>query len=277
MSIVVFLLLAGIAMVWVAGWFLTKPVPASFNNLPDGVKAVHFESASGSDIQGWLFPATKPKASAVLMHGIRSNRGQMVDRAEHLRSMGISTLIFDFQAHGESEGSIITLGHLESLDAQAAVSLMRESAPELPIVVFGVSMGGAAFLLARPTIEVEALILESVYSDIETAISNRLSSRLPGGELLTPLLAGQIKLRTGIAAASLSPVNEARRVVAATLVMSGDEDTKTSVVDTQLLFDSLPEPKQLALIKGAGHVDLEQHNVASYWAVVEPFLEQHLQ
>lgn len=167
--------LAAIVLIWAAGWYLTKPVPVSFNNTPVDVEKVQFKSASGSELQGWLFKTPNPKAAAVLMHGIRSNRGQMV-----------------------------------------------------------------------------------------------------GGELLTPLLAGQIKVRTGIAASRLSPVREASRVVAATLVMSGDKDTKTTIADTNLLFEAVPEPKQLALIKDAAHVDLEQHDRENYWRIVEPFLQQHL-
>jgi len=51
----------------------------------------------------------------VLMHGVRANRLSMVRRAEMLHRAGYSVLLFDFQAHGESPGSHITMGYLESV------------------------------------------------------------------------------------------------------------------------------------------------------------------
>jgi len=223
-----------------------------------------------------MLNASNPSAIAVLMHGIRSNRAQMIDRAEHLKEMGISSLVFDFQAHGESPGEMITLGHLESYDAQAAVHFMQSIHPNFPIIVFGVSMGGAASVLASPALDVDVLILESVYSDVETAIANRIKARIPGGQYLTPLLALQIKPRAGIDASKLSPVLEAHRVKAATLVLSGELDVQTTVDDTILLYESLPAPKLMKIIDGVGHDDLERHDPDVYWNIVEPFLQKNL-
>ena len=261
---------------WAAGWLLTKPVPLDFPTTPVGATNVSFVSESGSELSGWLYSADAPEAIALLMHGIRSNRGQMIARAQHLLDMNITTLIFDFQAHGESSGDIITLGYLESLDAQAALNYLKSVQPDLPALAVGVSMGGAAALLANPALDVDVLIVESVYPDITTAISNRLSRRIPGGDLLTPLLTFQIKPRAGITASALSTIASAGRVKAATLVLNGTEDKSTTVEDTQRLFNSLPQPKEIRLIEGAGHVDLESYNSDEYWETVELFLHSHL-
>ena len=59
------------------------------------------------------------------MHGVRSNRLQMLDRARFLNKFGYSVLLFDFQAHGESIGDHITFGYLESLDANAGYSYLE--------------------------------------------------------------------------------------------------------------------------------------------------------
>jgi len=211
----------GALTIWLLGSMLTKPVPLTFSGTPTGAMNVHFASQSGSSVSGWLYGAEEPVGLAVLMHGVRSSRAQMVSRAERLLKLNITSLLFDFQAHGESAGDLITLGHLESLDALAAISYVKAIDSELPVLTIGVSMGGAAALLAEPALETDVLILESVYPDITTAISNRLSARIPGGNLLTPLLSYQILPRTGVSASKLSPANEANRVVAATLVLNG--------------------------------------------------------
>jgi alpha-beta hydrolase superfamily lysophospholipase len=41
----------------------------------------------------------------------------MADRARFLRDTGYHTLSIDVQAHGESPGKNITMGHFESMDA----------------------------------------------------------------------------------------------------------------------------------------------------------------
>lgn len=265
-----------VAILWAIGSYLTKPAPAKYENVPAGVEVVSFSSESGSQISGWIYAAKKPVAVAVLMHGIRSNRTQMQSRAEHLLSLGITSLVFDFQAHGESAGDRITLGYLESYDAQAAIKFMNAQYPTLPTVAIGVSMGGAAILMAKPVLDVDVLILESVYSDMETAISNRLAARIPGGRYLTPLLALQLKPRIGIAASQLSPMLEAASVTVPTLVLSGEHDLHTTVSDVKQLYEPLPKPKRLVFFEGAGHVDLEQFDSKQYWRIVEAFLGAHL-
>ena len=65
----------------------------------------------------------------VLMHGVRANRLQMAGRAEILQRHNFSVLLFNFQAHGESQGQRLTFGRLEGLDAAAAVRLPAAGHP----------------------------------------------------------------------------------------------------------------------------------------------------
>jgi uncharacterized protein len=112
------------------------------------------------------------------MHGIHSNRLSMVRRARLLNAAGFSVLLFDFQAHGESTGARITFGHLEAEDAGSAVAFVRARLPNERIGAIGTSLGGAAALLGPHPLPVNALVLESVYSDIAPAITNRLRAVL---------------------------------------------------------------------------------------------------
>jgi len=260
------------ALVWNAGTFLTKPAPAEFNATPDNVIRIEFASKSGALIKGWLYDIPQPIAQAVLMHGIRSNRGQMIARAEHLQRLGVASLIFDFQAHGESVGEIITLGFLEALDAQAAIQFLTERDRELPRIAIGVSMGGAAAIMSDPPLDIDALIVESVYPDVKTAIANRLRNRISGGQYFTPFLSLQLKPRIGVFADDLAPVKYARNLFTPTLVLSGVNDLHTTKQDTHRLYESFPGSKQLYLFKGAGHNDLEHYDSKQYWDTVEPFI-----
>ncbi len=104
------------------------------------IEAVTFESA-GSRLAGWFIDRKPACGLAVLMHGLRADRASMLARARLLRRAGYAALLFDFQAHGESDGDAITFGFRESKDAEAAIAFAAARRPGLPIVVVGSSLG----------------------------------------------------------------------------------------------------------------------------------------
>lgn len=219
--------------------------------------------------------------TVVLMHGVWETRLRMARRAQVLQAQGFSVLLFDFQAHGESPGTRITFGRLEALDAAAAVGFVRSRLPGARVGAVGVSMGGAAAVLGNMPLAVEALVLESVYPDMDAALANRLRVGLgAAGPLLIPLLAPVFKLLLppvlGVHPDELRPADRIGAVMAPLLVLSGTDDDRTPLAEALLLFDRAPEPKSFWAVEGAAHVDLEQHGPPRYWREVLPFLTQHL-
>jgi alpha-beta hydrolase superfamily lysophospholipase len=169
-----------VASVIAVGLRLSAPKLATVGAAPDDLdaEAVTISSPSGANLRGW-FIAGRPGAGAVvLFHGVRANRLAMLGRARLLKAAGFSVLLFDFQAHGESTGARITFGRLEGLDAAAAVAFMRQRLPSERVGAIGTSLGGAAALLGPAPLPVDALVLEAVYSDIGTAIDNRIRAVL---------------------------------------------------------------------------------------------------
>ena len=218
---------------WIAGTVLTGSVNQPIGDPPVDLAArpVQFQSQSGALIHGWFIPGTKGAGAIILMHGVRANRLSMLDRARFLVRAGFSVLLFDFQAHGESTGEHITFGYLESRDARAAVEFLHTTAPGERIGVIGVSMGGAATLLASPPLDVNAMVLEMVYPTINQAVTNRLTMRLGSwAGALTPLLTVQLKLRLGFSADDLSPVDKVGGITIPKLFIVGAEG---SAYDTE--------------------------------------------
>ncbi|MBO0752815.1 MAG: alpha/beta hydrolase [Bradyrhizobiaceae bacterium] len=217
------------------------------------------------------------------MHGIRSNRLSMVRRARLLSAAGFSVLLFDFQAHGESTGARITFGHLEAEDAVSAVAFARARLPNERIGAIGTSLGGAAALLGPRPLPVDALVLESVYSDIAPAITNRLHAALgpsvglivaPALEHLFELLLGPL---LGVSVNDLRPIDHVGEVDAPILIASGTRDDRTTIAETTAMFDRAKDPKLLWRVVGARHVDLEAFAPDEYRNHVLPFLVDNLQ
>jgi dienelactone hydrolase len=150
----------GAAALWLLGSSLVAPHRAQLASAIDGLpsESVGFPSASGSELRGWFVPGRPGGGAVLLLHGIRSNRAQMIPRARFLHDAGYAVLLFDFQAEGESTGEHITFGYLESKDAAAARAWLAARLPGEPIGAIGVSLGGAAAVLATPPLELRALV-----------------------------------------------------------------------------------------------------------------------
>lgn len=191
------------------------------------------------------------------MHGARANRLSMVGRMQMLHEAGYATLAFDFQAHGESDGDRITFGSLESLDAEAAVAWMRQRLPAERIGVIGVSLGGAAALLAEHRLPVDALVLESVYPDIDRAVADRLSLYLGGlGALTAQAFVTAGELVTGVSAGDLRPIDRIGGLGFPVLVIAGTEDRRTPLDESREMLARAPEGTWMWEVEGADHVDL---------------------
>lgn len=271
--------LAGMGFILSIGGALTAPRPAVVGPAPLDLQAesVDIPSSSGSRLRGWLCRIPRSRGVVILMHGVRANRLSLERRARFFRNQGFSVLLFDFQAHGESPGDHITFGFLESRDARAAVALVHREFPGQPVAALGTSLGGAAAVLAEPPLDLDALVLESVYPTVEDATRERLRIRFgPLGPPLAPLLLAQLELRLGIAPSALHPIDHISQVRCPVFVISGTNDEHTTPAQTRALFARAPEPKRLWLVPGAAHVDLERFAGAEYRRHVLEFIETSL-
>lgn len=281
-KLVRYLLVAPLALFaadWLAGSALSWPVRRAVGELPRDLRgeAVTFSSASGATLKGWLLPGEPGQGAVILLHGVRGNRLQTLERARFLNQQGYTALLFDFQAHGESTGARITFGHLESRDAQAAVQFIKARLPGEKLGVIGISLGGAAAALAQPPLPVDALVLEMVYPDIHRAIENRLARYLGGwARGLTPLLEWQLQPRLGIGPEALRPLECVDDLRAPKLFIVGERDRHTPLNESQELFNAACEPKTLWVVAGAQHEDLLKVARTEYEERVTAFFNQSL-
>jgi fermentation-respiration switch protein FrsA (DUF1100 family) len=200
----------------------------------------------------------------------------MLDRARFLRRAGHSTLLIDLQATGETKGEHITFGWKESRDVLAAVDFIHNVRPSDRIGVIGSSLGGAAALVAAPSLKINALVLESVYPTIKIAVQNRVDNYLGpiASRFISPLLLWQLKPRLAISASDLRPLDHIATVGCPTFVISGENDRHTTRMDTIALFSRAQSPKRLWLVAKAGHVDLHVAATGEYESRVLSFFEE---
>ena len=268
-----------IAATWMAGGELTDPANRDIGRPPLDLQAsnVTFASGSGALINGWLSPGKPGQGVVILLHGLRGDRRDMVSRAEFLHARGYSVLLFDFQAHGQSRGSRITFGDLESRDVTAAIPSLRHKLPDERVGVIGASLGAAAFVLAEDRPPVAAVVLEQMYPTIQQAVAGRARQHLgPFGPVFAPLLMLQMQSRLKIPANRLRPIDRMAHIAAPVLIVNGTEDNYTSIEDARAMLAAASDPKELWAVEGAGHVNLYAFAKAQYEQRVGDFLSRYL-
>lgn len=144
-------------------------------------REVEFPSKDNLKLSGVLVLSPNPVANVVLCHGYQGSKEFMYGYLDLFANCNI--LLFDFRAHGKSEGTMTSIGVLESRDVIGAVRYLKETTQQLhpekkiPFIILGVSMGGAAALKAaeiEPNL-CDALIVDSVFCTLRTVMAQVFS------------------------------------------------------------------------------------------------------
>ena len=116
---------------------------------------VYITSTDGLKLHASLINTQNAKGVIIIFHGYRSfGARDFCQQIPILHDAGYNIMLIDQRSHGKSEGKYIYYGTKEYKD----VLLWRKKASEiygneLPIAIFGLSMGGATVLMASGEIE----------------------------------------------------------------------------------------------------------------------------
>lgn len=105
-------------------------------------------ASNGAELFGRHWPAPAAKAVMVLVHGFGEHCGRYAHMADHLNTQGIAVVAADFQGHGKTPGKRGVVNSYDDFRANLAslLSAARNTYPELPMVLYGHSMGGGIVL-----------------------------------------------------------------------------------------------------------------------------------
>jgi dipeptidyl aminopeptidase/acylaminoacyl peptidase len=218
---------------------------------------VTFTSADGLRLAGWYVPP-RNGAVIILCHGLRCNRVDMLSQAALLAEHGYGSLLFDFRAHGESEGEMLTYGYGETDDVLAAVDylLSRPEVDRQRIGILGGSLGAAtAIRAAARSTHLKAVVAESAFTSLEDEIASnfRQFSGLPAFPF-APLTVAFAQWQTGLRISEVRPIDDIPSIAPRPVFIIHGTDDDTIPVEHGLgLYQAAGEPKELWVVDGLGH------------------------
>ena len=184
---------------------------------PADVEAVTFASPGGPQLRGWLLaPPHQGAPMVVCFHGFSMNRHEFEEVVPWLREAGYGCLVFDFRGHGESEGDFTTVAASHEVeDARAAIALVRARfGANLPLAVYGISMGGAvAIQVAASDAGVSAIVTDCAFAALPRVLDHAFEEwmNLPKAIFRRPV-SEFARLFTGIHVDEVRPVDTAHAI-----------------------------------------------------------------
>ncbi len=191
----------------------------------------------GVKINGWLILKPGAKSTLLFFHG---NAGNISDRLMKLRffyEMGVNTFIIDYRGYGRSQGTPSEEGIYR--DGRAAYDFLKSRADigNLPIVIYGGSLGGAVAIdvaLKRP---VAGLIIDSSFPSAPAM-----------ARIIYPVIP------TFFMSVKLDSINKIKTLSVPKLFMHSTDDQVVPFRLGQELYEAAPEPKEFVTLTG-GHND----------------------
>jgi len=240
---------------------------AAFTRVHAAREAFEVVAADGVRLRGWIVRAAPGIATGdwvLLYHGQADNRAGMIGQAEMLLRHGDSVVMMDARGHGASEGNMVTYGWLERNDSRAIVDAL--AAQEHPHCLFasGESMGASAALQsAGVEPRIEAVVAESAFRNLREAAYDYAGlhvSPLLGKTLFRPVvmigLPGAEK-EGGFRAEDVSPEKAVAARAFPVLLICGLDDRTIPARHTRAIYAAAIGPKQMWLVPGAGHTEVQ--------------------
>jgi len=241
-------------------------------------KWVEFRATDGVLLKGWYIPASsEARGTIVYCHGLNRTRIEMLPMAAFGHQLGYDGLLFDFRHQGTSGGDMTTLGYRERFDVIGAVHFaLEQQQAARPVVVWGVSMGAAAALMAAAeSPDIVAVISDSSFLSLKHTVEHhwKLFFHLPSFPIADEVLY-LIAWRGDFHASDFDLVKAVTRIDNRPILfvaLQGDRRMPPSIART--LYDHAASPqKALIVLPGQRHGEGFNQAREQYEAAVRQFL-----
>ncbi|MFK7979119.1 MAG: alpha/beta hydrolase [Saprospiraceae bacterium] len=275
-----------IAIYFVAPYFILKPVKINGEITPKNFhltfQTLNIEVEPNLNLKGyWTHSKTdRVKGIIIFAHGIGGCKESYIGVASKLAQKGIESILVDSRAHGESEGKFCTYGFYEQADISKIIDFIQLKQPDIPVGIWGSSMGGAISLLALAKDKrLQFGLIQSTFTDLHQIVFDYKKRILRGFGSQT--MVNMVLKRAGEIANfnpnEVKPIEAVKHIEQPIIIAHGDADKNISYQYGQQLFDNLKSvDKEFYLVKNGGHVGLWDTGGKAFEDKMIGFIERQL-
>ncbi len=219
---------------------------------------VRFYSRDDLLLHGWWIPVRHTaKGTIIQCHGQNGSMDADVRQAGVLHDAGFNVLMFNFRAHGESEGNFVTFGLREQYDLLGALDYLVGAHGIEEVGVLGFSMGAStAILTAARTKQIRSIVADGTVATLHQTLTGWLAEKnIP--PVLTGVLAWLFMAGGSvISLARLDHVNTycwIQNIRCPVLFIHGADDTLVSTHAIREIAASAPSGSDLWIANGCRH------------------------
>jgi uncharacterized protein len=243
-------------------------------------EAAEFQSGDGLTLRGWYIPAENSTKTIIVCSGANGSLDADVHVAPWLHEAGYNVLLFNWRAHGQSDGDVVTLGFNERYDLIAAVQYAKSKGAER-VGVLGFSMGGTVALATAAVYEdINAVVADSPFVFVLSAVAGGLIERgVHEGLsfLLARLFVATACLRTQLNLFDIDLARWINRVAPRPLLLIfGEQDVIIPQSEVDLIFARAGDPKEVWRVPEAAHRNIYTLLPAEYRRRICEFFEKSL-
>lgn len=278
--------------------FLTKCVNIDeeadilFNNLEDNEKELNnwtqntptkyynIASYDGLILFGTVFVQKQfTDKWVIIMHGYGGVGEMMNYAAKKFYENGYNVVVPDCRGHGKSQGDYIGMGWSDRIDVIAWAEKIINGNKNAKIILYGVSMGGAAVLMAsgeKLPENIKCIIEDCAYTSVKDIFSYHLKNvfNIPSFPVIN-IVSCICKLRTGYSFKKASAIESIKRCTIPILFFHGGKDKLVPTSMVCKLYSKAKCPKDMYIVKQAGHGVSAMVEENIYWGKVFSFIKKH--
>ena len=233
-------------------WFAHSTRDDEFLDSYDGLKLHALRITNHPESHKWL----------LLMHGIGSYSGGMLDHMYEADHRDFNILAPDARGCGMSEGQYTGLGWCEHYDLISWVNHLLNIDPDAQIALFGIDAGAAAVMNATgdylPS-NVKCAVEDSGFSGIREIVLHMIRSLCKiDGKALLPSVDFYVRQFLHFSMNDVSTHRQLKQSSTPTLFMHGADDT---FIPTSMVFDNYyacSAEKDLYTAEGKGFGEIQQ-------------------
>lgn len=222
--------------------------------------------------------------TAVIIHGYGGKGELMYYAAKAFYEKGFNVVVPDCRGHGKSQGSYIGMGWHDRKDIALWCDKIINANNNAEIVLYGVSMGGAAVMMAsgeslpeNVKCIVEDCGYTSVYDEFKYQLKKLFSiSKIFPVDIILNFVSVVCKFKSGYSFKEADAVSQVKKCKKPILFIHGKNDDFVPCEMVYRLYNSAKCEKELFIVDNAGHGVSVFADKNRYWEKVFGFIKKHM-